>query len=87
VEFATLEWVDRFDHRRLFGPIGHVPPAEAEARHYEQLEDVAMAAQDPNDIASGKPGAVHFDLWGRHGGTVRADHDISAHITPRLTTR
>ena len=44
VEFATLEWVHWFNHRRLFGPIGHVPPAEAEARYYEQLEDVAMAA-------------------------------------------
>ena len=43
VEFATLEWVDWFNHRRLFGPIGHVPPAEAEARHH-QLENAAMAA-------------------------------------------
>jgi putative transposase len=30
VEFATLEWVDWFDNRRLFEPIGDVPPAEAE---------------------------------------------------------
>ena len=30
VEFATLEWVDWFNHRRLLGPIGHVPPAEFE---------------------------------------------------------
>ena len=44
VEFATLEWVDWFNNRRLLGPIGHIPPAEAEARYYEQLEDVAMAA-------------------------------------------
>ena len=32
VEFATLEWVDWFNHRRLLEPIGNVPPAEAEAR-------------------------------------------------------
>ena len=44
VEFATLEWVHWFNHRRLLGPIGHIPPAEAEARHHEQLEDAAMAA-------------------------------------------
>ena len=44
VEFATLEWVHWFNHHRLLGPIGHIPPAEAEARYYEQLEDVAMAA-------------------------------------------
>jgi len=36
VEFATLEWVDWFNHRRLLGPIGFVPPAEYEAQYYEQ---------------------------------------------------
>jgi transposase InsO family protein len=36
VEFATLTWVDWFNHRRLLGPIGFVPPAEYEARYYEQ---------------------------------------------------
>jgi len=44
VEFATLEWVDWFNHRRLLKPIGNIPPAEAEARYYAQTEDVAMAA-------------------------------------------
>ena len=44
VEFATLEWVDWFNHRRLLEPIGNIPPAEAEARYYAQTEDVAMAA-------------------------------------------
>jgi putative transposase len=36
VEFATLEWVDWFNTRRLLEPIGYVPPAEYEARYYEQ---------------------------------------------------
>jgi transposase InsO family protein len=44
VEFATLEWVDWFNHRRLFEPIGNIPPAEAEARYYEQLNQLAMVA-------------------------------------------
>ncbi|WP_449232504.1 IS3 family transposase [Azospirillum doebereinerae] len=44
VEFATLEWVDWFNHRRLLEPIGNIPPAEAEARYYAQAENVAMAA-------------------------------------------
>ena len=44
VEFATLEWVHWFNHRRLLGPIGHIPPAEAEARFHGQLENTAMAA-------------------------------------------
>jgi two-component system, OmpR family, copper resistance phosphate regulon response regulator CusR len=28
VEYATLEWVDWFNNRRLLEPIGNVPPAE-----------------------------------------------------------
>lgn len=36
VEFATLEWVDWFNHRRLLEPPGYVPPAEFEARYYDQ---------------------------------------------------
>jgi putative transposase len=44
VEFATLEWVDWFNNRRLLEPIGNVPPAEAEARYYATIEDLALAA-------------------------------------------
>ena len=44
VELATLEWVDWFNHRRLLEPIGNIAPSEAEARHYEQLAGVPMAA-------------------------------------------
>jgi putative transposase len=34
VEFATLEWVDWFNHRRLHGEIGMIPPAELETNFY-----------------------------------------------------
>jgi len=34
VEFATLEWVDWFNNRRLLEPIGNVPPAEFEDVYY-----------------------------------------------------
>jgi transposase InsO family protein len=44
VEFATLEWVDWFNHRRLLEPIGNIPPAEAEARYYASLIQTAVAA-------------------------------------------
>ncbi|WP_281407654.1 integrase core domain-containing protein [Methylobacterium planeticum] len=44
VEFATLEWVDWFNNRRLLEPIGHIPPAEAEARYDAQTEVQAVAA-------------------------------------------
>ena len=36
VEYATLEYVDWFNHRRLLEPIGHKPPAEKEAEYHQQ---------------------------------------------------
>ena len=44
IEFATLEWVDWFNNRRLLEPIGFIPPAEAEERYFAMLNDKAMAA-------------------------------------------
>lgn len=44
VEFATLEWVDWFNNRRLLEPIGNIPPAEAEERYYFMLDEPAWAA-------------------------------------------
>jgi putative transposase len=66
VEFATLDWVDWFNTRRLLEPIGYVPPAEYEARYYEQRgqhatsEDVSPAAvtcdpETPRTSARGLP--------------------------------
>ena len=44
VEYATLEWVDWFNHRRLLESIGNVPPAEREASYYESTGQLPMAA-------------------------------------------
>jgi putative transposase len=44
VEFATLEWVDWFNNRRLLSSIGNVPPAEAEAEYYASMEELKIAA-------------------------------------------
>lgn len=44
VEFATLKWVDWFNNRRLFGPIGNMPPTQFEARYDQIQEAPAMAA-------------------------------------------
>jgi putative transposase len=44
VEYATLEWVDWFNNRRLLEPIGNIPPAEAEAAYYRALEEPAAIA-------------------------------------------
>ena len=43
VEYATLEWVDWFNHRRLLEPIGNVPPAEFEASYYHSTNQLPMA--------------------------------------------
>jgi putative transposase len=44
VEYATLEWVDWFNHRRLLEPIGDIPPAELEAAYYQSTSQLPMAA-------------------------------------------
>jgi transposase InsO family protein len=44
VEYATLQWVDWFNNRRLLEPIGNIPPAEAEAAYYASLEELKIAA-------------------------------------------
>ena len=50
VEFATLEWVDSFNHRRLFEGIGNIPPAETEEICYATLtaeEEEGHGANEP----------------------------------------
>ncbi|MCH0561554.1 IS3 family transposase, partial [Streptomyces sp. MUM 16J] len=37
VELATAEWIDWYNHRRLHGEIGHIPPVEYEANYYTEL--------------------------------------------------
>jgi transposase InsO family protein len=43
VEYATLEWVDWFNNRRLLEPIGHLPPVEFENIYYRHEQPVAVA--------------------------------------------
>jgi transposase InsO family protein len=45
VEYATLEWVDWFNHRRLLEPLGYIPPAELEEMIYRgevRVEEVGL---------------------------------------------
>ena len=44
VEFATLDWADWFYNRRLFEPIGNIPPVECETLYYQQQEPRTMVA-------------------------------------------
>ena len=50
VEFAVLEWVDWFNHRRLFEPIGMIPPAEHEAHYYRQNLPADRLAVSPEGL-------------------------------------
>jgi len=44
VELATLEWVAWFNHHRLMGPLGHIPPAEFDANYHRQRAGQAATA-------------------------------------------
>lgn len=43
VEVATMEWVDWFNHRRLYEYCGDIPPAKLEAAYYSQIGDQQAA--------------------------------------------
>ncbi|PRY82259.1 hypothetical protein CLV74_1511, partial [Donghicola tyrosinivorans] len=44
VEWETLKWVEWYNSRRLLGPIGYIPPAEAEEAFYANLKSLDMVA-------------------------------------------
>ena len=48
VEFATLEYVDRFNHQRLYEACGDIPPAELETACYRQNAALTEADQTTN---------------------------------------
>lgn len=43
VEYASLEWVDWFNNRRLLEPIGDMPPAEKKIEYYRQMQESTVA--------------------------------------------
>ena len=43
VEFATLAWVNGYNHRRLLSSIGDIPPVELEQAYYASKEDARPA--------------------------------------------
>ncbi len=48
VEIATLEYVDWFNHRRLYEACGDIPPAELEAAYYSQNTALIEAGHSEN---------------------------------------
>jgi len=77
VEFATLEWVDWFNHRRLLSSIGDIPPAEFEAMYYAQASapeaGSALADMDALCLPSGASSPGGPERSG--GGEERMDED------------
>ena len=69
VELATLEWVSWFNHHRLLEPIGHIPPAEAEA-HYWRQHAKATAPTKPAEQATPLRGLNH-EYMAQPGGLRR----------------
>ena len=57
VEYATLEWVDWFNNRRLLEPIRNIPPVEFEKQYYEQIKGQPWWL-DSIKTPSGIPGVV-----------------------------
>jgi putative transposase len=73
VEFATLEWVDWFNHRRLLEPLGYVPPAEYYAR---------VDAESPSHPDSRRGARRHPDPDDApHGQAAERPHDLLRRIT------
>jgi putative transposase len=53
LELATLEWVSWFNHHRLLGPIGYIPPAEAEANYWPEQASGNITTQRDTELAQG----------------------------------
>jgi transposase InsO family protein len=59
VEYATLEWVDWFNNRRLLKPIGNI--RRPRPKHAIMPPSRRMRWRpDPSSPASGEPGAVQW---------------------------
>nr|MCW2728861.1 integrase [Aeromicrobium sp.] len=52
VEIAVAEYIDWFNHRRLHGELGHVPPAEFENKHWAS-QPVGHYPETPGLIEAG----------------------------------
>jgi putative transposase len=58
VEYAIVEWIGWYNHRRLHSAIGNIPPTEYEATYYRSTNTPAPTGASNPDFT--KPGAAHF---------------------------
>jgi hypothetical protein len=71
LELTTLEWVDWFNNQRLLEPLGHIPPAEAEAKFFELDDQAPWRPDRPTTAAFEKPGTPQADDKGTLVRTCR----------------
>src|SRR5690606_41302529 len=58
VELATLAWVDWSNHRRLFEPLGNVPPAAKEFEYYRSIQSAVAALLKPKSRRDARGGSA-----------------------------
>jgi hypothetical protein len=78
VEYATLKWVDGFNHRRRLEPIGPIPPAELEAA-YDRNSASGPSWPDSTKPVSGKAGAIHLASR-KHGWPAAELFSLGLHL-------
>jgi hypothetical protein len=69
VEYATLEWVDWYNNRRLLQPIGDVPSAEKELEYLSPSDGVGPRRLTQTNRSPGNPGG--FNMGGRQFAFTR----------------
>ena len=73
LELATLEWVDWFNHRRLFEDHGRIPPAEFEDRYYRQELSGRRPRLTPTSLRETRGGSQSVWQRGSSGSRTLAD--------------
>lgn len=86
VEYATFEWVDWFDHRRLLEPIDNIPPDEAEEQYYVAAGIIDMAAcATSNGFRQARRGSVLVDQAGQAPRDLLGDCGALPGVQDRAT--
>ena len=78
VEYATLEWVDCFNHRRLLEPIGNIPPAQAEDQYYAAADNIDLSVtHNPTPPANPARFRSRFSAYRRRSSPDRTTPGVS----------
>jgi Integrase core domain len=78
LELATVEWVAWFNHDRLHGSLGEIPPVEFETLHHPEPAGLSIVSA----IASIAAGGLETSHAETLGVAFAANHPISPEIAP-----